>query len=199
MFPEKFSLKNADLRLLKTSLLACALALLPIAFFEALFGSYSLAANAWIMIPVGFHEIGHLVFGLIAKPMLIASVFLSFLAEPLVFLGGFLFNGIAGISLLWLSLIFFSRIYSGGLAKRFKPAAFSFLFIAYLNLFMLPYTLTHLVHVVGQGLDFTTASAMLGISLQQLLAWLWAFNWIVLALALLLNILFAFGKRQAFL
>ena len=74
-------------------------------------------------------------------------------------------------------------------------SAFSFLFIAYINIFLVPYTLTHLQHVVGFGADFTVASVMLGISLEQLLAWMWAFNWAVLIIALLLNIFFIFRKQ----
>jgi len=195
MFFKCFNLKNADLQLLKTSALAFVLACLPVPILEFFFGKYTIFGKPWVYIGVGFHEIGHIVFNFIAKPLLIASVFFSFLAEPIVYLGGFLFNGIVGIVLLWFSLLLQSKISSGVLRSKHKPLAFSFLFIAYINIFLVPYTLTHLQHVVGSGADFTVASAMLGISLEQLLVWMWAFNWAVLIIALLLNIFFIFRKQ----
>lgn len=178
------------------SAIAFALAFIPPILAELLFGSYNFFVFIWLMIPVAFHEIGHLVFWLFVSAPLSLILQLSFLAEPMHYLGGFLFNAIASIALLWLSLLVLSRIYSGKLKENTKSAAFSFLFIAYLNLFMLPYTLTHLQHVVGQGLDFTMASFLLNISLEQLLGALWIVCEAAIVLAIVVNAFFVFRKES---
>lgn len=189
-----FSYAGVDLRLLKSSAFAFALAFIPPVLAEALLGSYNFFVFIWIMVPVAFHEIGHLFFRFFVSAPLSAILPLSYLAEPMHYLGGFLFNATAAIVLLWFSLLVFSRIQSGKLPEENKPVAFSIMFIAYLNLFMLPYTLTHLAHVVGKGLDFTMASFLLNISLEQLLGMLWIVCAGAIVLAILINAFFALKK-----
>jgi len=184
-------------QLLKTSIFAFLLAFLPPLLAEALFGPYNFFAFIWALIPVAFHEIGHLLFSFLVSWLLSVIPRLSFLAGPSVFLGGFLFNAIAGIFLLWFSLLLFSRIQAGGLPETGRQMAFSIMLIAYLNLFLLPYTLTHLAHVVSPtGIDFTMASSLLLISLDELLGMLWAVCGAAIAIALLINVLFVLRSNE---
>ncbi len=195
MFFKWLDFQKPNMAIAKASIIAFVLASFPVPILEFFFGKYTIFGKPWVYIGVGFHEIGHFLAHLITEPILLATGFLGFLAIPINYLGGFLFNGFAGIVLLVVSLFFQSRIAEGRLSKQSRPMAFSFLFIAYINVFLVPYTLTHLQHVVGNGADFTMASSLLGMTLDQLLAWMWAVNWIVLVLTLLLNIFFIFRKR----
>ena len=188
--------RKPNRRILAVSVFAFLLAFIPPTVFELVFGQYALFSQAWIMIGVAFHEIGHLFFGFFVAGPLRAIPPLAFLAEPMRYLGGFLFNAIAGIILIALSLLLQSKLSSGTLSKRSHPMVFSFLFIAYFNLLMVPYTLTHLNHVVGKGLDFTTASFMLSITLDQFLLYLWVVAGITIALAVLVNVFFIFRNHK---
>jgi len=195
MFSKWLDFQKPNMAIAKVSLIAFVLASFPVPILEFFYGKYTIFGKPWVYIGVGFHEIGHFLAHLITEPILLATGFLGFLAVPMNYLGGFLFNGFAGIVLLAFSLAIQFLLSEGKLSKKSRSMAFSFLFIAYINIFLVPYTLTHLQHVVGNGADFTMASSLLGMTLDHLLVWVWAVNWIVLVLALLLNIFFIFRKR----
>ena len=180
-----FSFREPDLALLAFSFFAfIGAAAIPF-LLEAIFGQYSFFAYPWIFLGVSFHEVGHyFVFG----PL--------FGAGPMTYLGGFFFSCFCAIALLSFSLWLQSKISSGDLSGERQPAVFSFLLLAYVNLYFVNVTMTHLPSVVGIGLDFTTASAKLGISLEDLIAQLWIIHWVVYALAILVNSLFVFRKRR---
>jgi len=191
----RLSCMKPDFCVLVPSVLAFFLAFLPVPMLEAIYGPYIIFGQAWIMIAIAFHEIGHIFFAFLVSPVFALVPQLSFLAEPLHYLGGFLFNAIVAVVLLPFSLSLQARVSSGKLPGRSRPMVFSFMFIAYLNLLMLPYTLTHLRHVVGPGLDFTMASFLLAVTLEQLLALLWAVAVMAIALAAIANFLFAFRQN----
>lgn len=198
MIVENLDFSKPDLRMLAVSITAFLAAFLPPTLLETLFGNYTIFMKPWIYIGVGFHEVGHLFFAVIIKPIFLVTGFLAFMGEPIVYLGGFLFNAIAGVVLLWFSLWLQKRLSIGKIRKGQGPAAFSFLFIAYINLLLLPYTLTHLQHVVGKGLDFTTTAILLNISLNEVVFWMWVVTIISFVLAVFFNLLFVFEKRLVF-
>jgi len=192
----RLDFSEPDLGLLAVSAAAFLAAFLPPTLLEALFGNYTVFMKPWIYVGVGFHEVGHLFFGFLVKPVFLATGFLAFLAEPLVYLGGFLFNSIAGVVLLWFSLLLQKRLSLGKIKKGYGAVAFSFLFIAYINLLLLPYTLTHPLHVVGPGADFTVASGMLAIPLGAVFYWMWAITIFSFLAAVAFNFWLVFEKRS---
>ena len=197
MFVENLDFSKPDIRILAVSLTAFIAAFFPPTLLEAMFGNYTVFMKPWIYIGVGFHEIGHLFFAIAVKPVFLATGFLAFMAEPIVYLGGFLFNAIAAVILLWFSLWLQQRLSMKKLKPAQGPAAFSFLFIAYVNFLLLPYTLTHLLHVVGQGADFTNTAILLKVSLNEVTFWMWAITILCFLLAITFNVLFVFGKKPS--
>ncbi len=174
--------------LAKPSLLLFVVTFFPPFLLEIPFGKYNLFTQFWTFPAIPFHEIGHVLMGWFFSPLLVGIVPQLWL-DVATYLEGYLFNGISGLVLLFFSLSLLSKIDEGKLAKKFSKHAYSFMFIAYLNLFMMPYTVTHLRHVSGPGLDFTTAAGLLAIPEAEVVFSMWIVNWITLALALVVNAL----------
>lgn len=179
---------------LKTSLLAFLLGFLPPLVIDLLIGFESLFAYPWTFIGIAFHEVGHLLFGFLVSPVLVVVFPLSFLSEPIRYLGGFLFNCIAALLLLAFSLFTWSRIVEGKLPKRFKGMNFSFLLLAYINLYFANFTLVLLSPVVGSGRDLSVASSLLQMPLQELINQMWVVHWITFAAAFAINAFFILRK-----
>jgi len=192
-----FSFREPDLALLAFSFFAfIGAAAIPF-LIEAVFGQYSVLAFPWIFLGVSFHEVGHyFVSRLLVSPVLHAlGIWQGYAVSPMDYLGGFFFSCFCAIALLAFSLWLQSKISRGLLSGERQPAVFSFMLVAYVNLYFVNVTMTHLPSVVGSGLDFTMASAELGISLDGLIAQLWIIHWTVFALAAIVNFLFVFGKK----
>jgi len=98
---EEVDFKSLNKPVLVASLLAFAIAVFPPILSEFVFGGFNLVLFVWIMIPVAFHEIGHVVFRFLVTPFFQLVPPLYFIGEPIHYLGGFLFNAIAGLGLLW--------------------------------------------------------------------------------------------------
>ncbi|MCX6799166.1 MAG: hypothetical protein NTW59_03660 [Candidatus Diapherotrites archaeon] len=191
--------RRPDPALLATSILAFAAAFLFPIMVELFLGSPNLITEVWGMPGVAFHEVGHVLFHVIASPITSAiGLWSAYPNTPLTYLGGFLFNSIAGVLLLWFSFALQSRLDCGKLREDYRVLIFSFMVIAYSNLFMSSHTVFHLEHghVVGEGLDFTTAAFQLSITLDELARQMTLVFWAAAAIAVLLNFIFLFrGPR----
>jgi hypothetical protein len=182
-------LKDPDIGLVQASVAAFAAACFIPFLIESVFGHYALAAFPWIFLAVSFHEVGHLVFIFLVTPLLYLTPFAG-LAMPFEYLGGYFFSCFCAVAFLWFSLWAYKRV-------QRKSMAFSFMLIGYVNVYFVNVTLTHLPSVVGPGLDFTMASGLLNLTLTELLALLWPIHWLVMALAVFLNVFFVFRAKPA--
>jgi hypothetical protein len=192
------NLADRDWVLLLASFWAFAIAfLLPLAV-DAIFG-LNLFTEIWIMPGVAFHEVGHLLFMLFVNPLFKAVGFWPAYANtPADYMGGFLNNCIMGVALLAFSLWMQSKLGRKEISGEYSFTVFSFMLIAYSNLFMASHTIFRLEHghVVGEGLDFTMASFELSMTLDQLVFWASCAFWASALAAIWLNCYF-WSKRQA--
>ncbi|MBN1940950.1 MAG: hypothetical protein JW772_02095 [Candidatus Diapherotrites archaeon] len=151
----------------------------------------------WIFegLGVAFHEIGHQwIFAPISAVLVSTGIWAPNFGEAMIYLGGFFGNCIAAIALISFAFLLLKK-YKTVLNETHYIGLLSFSIIAYANLYLVNYTVAVLTPVVGQGRDFTMASSLLGISLEELVAQMWVVHWIAFAIFFLISFLFIFAKK----
>jgi hypothetical protein len=167
--------------------------------FQWLYGASTILIMPWAVFGRGFHELGHvLVHWVFQVP--VGNPMIRAVAGSTLVLSGFGGNVLGAVGLLWFSFYARSRINRGTLRTDLRGQASACMWLGYLNLYYLYFTLTHLSTVVGPGLDFTSTCQILDITLPELLAKIWVVHWAVYGVVIALNLYFVFrpGIRQLY-